>query len=173
MDGIPATGNHWLMTDLLRRQWGWNGFVVTDFNAINEMVAHGIGDSLRVAELALKAGIDMDMQSEAFITYLKSSLDSGHITETDINQACRRVLEAKYKLGLFDDPYRYINEKRAATELLTGEHLAFARKIAARSMILLKNENNLLPLKKEGKIAVVGPFANDREIGRASCRERV
>lgn len=162
VDGIPATGNHWLMTDLLRRQWGWNGFVVTDFNAINEMVAHGIGDSLRVAELALKAGIDMDMQSEAFITYLKSSLDSGHITETDINQACRRVLEAKYKLGLFDDPYRYINEKRAVTELLTGEHLAFARKIAARSMILLKNENNLLPLKKEGKIAVVGPFANDR-----------
>lgn len=162
VDGIPATGNRWLMTDLLRRQWGWNGFVVTDFNAINEMTAHGIGDSLRVAELALKAGIDMDMQSEAFITHLKNSLDNGHITETNINQACHRVLEAKYKLGLFDDPYRYINEKRASTELLTSEHLAFARKIAARSMVLLKNENNVLPLKKEGKIAVVGPFANDR-----------
>ncbi len=162
VDGIPATGNHWLLTELLRGEWEWDGFMVTDYNAINEMVAHGVGDSLSVASLALKAGTDMDMQANAYSGHLKELLESGEVTMDEIDTACRRVLEAKYKLGLFDDPYRYVDEKRAEKDQFLPENLAAARQIAAASMVLLKNEGNVLPLKKQGKIAVVGPFANDR-----------
>jgi beta-glucosidase len=162
VDGIPATGNHWLLTELLRDQWGFKGFVVTDYTAVNEMINHGIGDLQHVSALALKAGTDMDMVGEGFLTTLKKSLDEGRITIMDINLACQRVLEAKYKLGLFDDPYRYMNEQRSKTEVMTSENLRNAREIAVRSIVLLKNDKHILPLKKSGTIAVIGPLANSK-----------
>lgn len=162
IDGIPATANKWLVTDLLRRQWGFKGFVVTDYTGINEMIDHGYGDLQHVSALALKAGVDMDMVGEGFLTTLKKSLQEKKITQKDIDDACRRVLEAKYKLGLFDDPYRYINSERATREVLTADKRAAAREFATKSMVLLKNNNSVLPLKKSGTIALVGPLANDR-----------
>lgn len=162
IDGIPATANKWLVTDLLRRQWGFKGFVVTDYTGINEMIDHGFGDLQHVSALALKAGVDMDMVGEGFLTTLKKSLQEKKITQKEIDDACRRVLEAKYKLGLFDDPYRYINAERATREVLTADKRAAAREFATKSMVLLKNNNSVLPLKKGGTIALVGPLANDR-----------
>jgi beta-glucosidase len=162
IDGVPATGNRWLLTDLLRNQWGFKGFVVTDYTATNEMINHGMGNLQEVSALALKAGTDMDMVGEGFLTTLKKSLDEGKITIDDINTACRRVLEAKYKLGLFDDPFRYMNEERAAKMTMTPENIKAAREMAERSMVLLKNEKNILPLKKSGTIAVVGPLADSK-----------
>ena len=162
IDGIPATGNKWLLTDLLRKEWGFKGFVVTDYTSINEMMAHGLGDLQSVDVLALKAGVDMDMQGLGFLTTLKKSLDEGKVTMKDIDTACRRVLEAKYKLGLFDDPYKYVKEERLNSDVLTPEHLKFARELGTRSMVLLKNSNQTLPLKKSGKIAVIGPLADSK-----------
>lgn len=159
IDGIPATGSKWMMTDVLRNRWGFDGFVVTDYTSIPEMTNHGLGDLKTVSALALDAGIDIDMQGNGFIGTLKESLEEGKITLSQIDRACRRVLEAKYKLGLFDDPYRYLNAERSQNEILTKDHLNAARRTAARSFVLLKNENNTLPLQKKGKIAVVGPFA--------------
>ncbi|MEJ8843286.1 beta-glucosidase BglX [Lacibacter sp. H375] len=162
IDGIPATGNKWLLTDVLRRQWGFKGFLVTDYTGINEMMDHGIGDLKTVSARALGAGIDMDMVGEGFLTTLKQSLSSGKVTMQMIDAACRRILEAKYKLGLFDDPYRYCNEERAKTEIFTSAHRKIARETAAQSFVLLKNQNNVLPLKKSGTVAVIGPLANDK-----------
>ena len=162
VDGIPATGNKWLMTDILRKQWGFDGFVVTDYTGIAEMTDHGMGDTQTVAALALNAGVDMDMVSDAFVGTLKKSLTEGKVTEEAINAACRRILEAKYKLGLFDNPYKYCDVKRAKKQIFTKEHRAVARKIASESLVLLKNEGNVLPLAKKGTIAVVGPLADSR-----------
>ncbi|MFO7371391.1 MAG: beta-glucosidase BglX [Bacteroidales bacterium] len=162
VDGIPATGNHWLMTELLRNQWGFDGFVVTDYTAINEMIQHGMGDLQQVSALSLKAGVDMDMVGEGFLTTLKKSLSEGNISIQDIDVACRRVLEAKYKLGLFSDPYRYMDEKRAQAEVLTPENLKAAREVAQRSMVLLKNDRQILPLRKSGTVAVIGPLADSK-----------
>lgn len=161
VDGVPATANKWLMTDVLRDKWGFKGFVVTDYTGISEMIDHGIGDLQTVSARALKAGIDMDMVSEGLATVGKS-LREGKVTQAEIDQACRRVLEAKYKLGLFADPYKYCDVNRAKTEIYTPEHRAVARNIASESFVLLKNANNTLPLKKQGTIAVVGPLANTR-----------
>lgn len=161
VDGVPATANKWLMTDVLRKQWGFNGFVVTDYTGISEMIDHGIGDLQTVSARALKAGIDMDMVSEGLATVGKS-LKEGKVTQAEIDQACRRVLEAKYKLGLFADPYKYCDVNRAKKEIYTAENRVVARKIASESFVLLKNANNTLPLKKGGTIAVVGPLANTR-----------
>lgn len=163
VNGVPATANKFLMTDVLRKRWGFKGFVVTDYTGINELVPHGLGDLQTVSALALKAGIDMDMVSEGFLTTLKKSLQEGKVTMADIDRACRRVLEAKYKLGLFTDPYKYCNEQRAATDIFTAENRAAARKIAADCFVLLKNQGNVLPLKKSGTIAVIGPLGNDRQ----------
>ncbi len=162
VDGVPATGNHWLLTELLRNQWGFKGFVVTDYTATNEMINHGLGDLQTVSALALKAGTDMDMVGEGFLTTLKKSMDEGKVNIKDIDLACKRVLEAKYKLGLFDDPYRYMNEERAKTDVMTPENLKAAREIAERSMVLLKNDKQILPLKKSGTIAVIGPLGNSK-----------
>jgi beta-glucosidase len=162
IDGVPSTGNHWLLTDLLRNQWGFKGFVVTDYTAVNEMINHGLGDLQTVSALALKAGTDMDMVGEGFLTTLKKSLDEGRITINDIDIACRRILEAKYKLGLFSDPYRYMNAERAKTDVMTPENLKAAREIATRSMVLLKNDKHILPLKKSGTIAVIGPLGDSK-----------
>ncbi|HSV11127.1 MAG TPA: glycoside hydrolase family 3 N-terminal domain-containing protein, partial [Hanamia sp.] len=148
IDGIPATANKWLLTDLLRKQWGFKGFVVTDYTSISEMVNHGMGDDKKVAELALNAGVDMDMVSEDILKYAAQLVKEGKVAAKTIDDACRRILEAKYKLGLFDDPYRYCNDQRAKTELVSQANLEEARKIAARSFVLLKNDNQVLPLKK-------------------------
>lgn len=160
INGLPATANPWLLTDVLRKQWGFKGMVVTDYTAINELIDHGLGDLQQVSTLSLKAGVDMDMVGEGFLTTLKKSLAEGKVTEADINRACRMVLEAKYKLGLFEDPYKYCSEERAKKEILSKDHLAFAREVAAQSFVLLKNENNTLPLKKTGTVALIGPLAN-------------
>lgn len=163
VDGIPATGNKWLMTDVLRKQWGFKGFVVTDYTGINEMTAHGMGDLQKVSSLALNAGVDMDMVGEGFLTTLKKSLQQGKVTQQQIDNACRLVLEAKYKLGLFENPYKYCDEERAKTEIFTTDHIKTARTIATESFVLLKNNNNLLPLKKSGTIALIGPLADSKE----------
>ncbi|KAA9038210.1 beta-glucosidase BglX [Ginsengibacter hankyongi] len=162
VDGVPATANKFLLTDVLRKRWGFNGFVVTDYTGINEMVAHGIGDLQTVSARALMAGIDMDMVGEGFLTTLKKSLQQGKVTQQQIDFACRKILEAKYKLGLFDDPYRYCNAERAKTEIFTDANRNVARDIAAQSFVLLKN-NNVLPLKKSGTIALIGPLADNKE----------
>ncbi len=162
IDGVPATGNKWLLTDVLRKQWGFTGFVVSDYTSVNEMTHHGMGDLQTVSALALNAGLDMDMVGEGFLTTLKKSLAEGKVTHVQIEEACRRVLEAKYKLGLFDDPYRYIDEPRAKKEVLTSERRKAAREIAARTFVLLKNNNQTLPLKKTGTIALIGPLASDK-----------
>lgn len=162
VEGIPASGNRWLLTEILRDTWGFDGFVVSDYTSVNEMVDHGLGDLQAVSALALKAGLDMDMVGEGFLTTLGKSLQEGKVSMADIDKACRRILEAKYKLGLFDDPYRYIDEKSAEIEILSAENRAAARDAAARSFVLLKNEKNTLPLKKGGSIALVGPLANNK-----------
>ena len=163
VDGIPATANRWLLTDVLRNQWGFQGFTVTDFTGINEMVNHGIGDLQHVSALALKAGIDMDMVGEGFLTTLKKSLNEGKVTQAEIDQAVRLILEAKYRLGLFDDPYKYCDVKRAKTEIHTQQNRSIARSISSQSMVLLKNANELLPLKKGGTVAVIGPLGDNPE----------
>jgi beta-glucosidase len=162
VDAVPASGNRWLLTDLLRTQWGFQGFVATDYAAIDEMTEHGMGDMRKDAKLALKAGVDMDMVSEAFLKYLPELVAHGEIPESMIDQACRRILEAKYKLGLFTDPYHGCSEERAGREILTPENRKAAREIAEQSFVLLKNDHQLLPLKKSATIALVGPLADDQ-----------
>ena len=161
VDGVPATCNKWLLTDLLRKEWKYDGFVVTDYGSINEAIVHGIGDQSVTSELALKAGTDMDMCSNAFIKQLANLVKNGRVSQEDIDTACRRVLEAKYKLGLFDDPYRFCEPKRLKTDLYTAEHRKAARDMAAETFVLLKNDG-VLPLKKQGKIALIGPLGNNR-----------
>jgi len=162
INGVPATANKWLLTNLLRKEWGFKGLVVSDYTGVSELIAHGLGDLKTVSGLALKAGTDMDMVSEGFLTTLKQSLNEGKVTITQINTACRLILEAKYKLGLFDDPFRYCSEERATKEILTPENLKFARQTATKTFVLLKNENQTLPLQRKGTIAVIGPLANTR-----------
>lgn len=162
IDGIPATGNKWLLTELLRNQWGFDGMVVSDYTSLNEMVAHGLGDLQAVSALALKAGLDMDMVGEGFLTTLKKSLEEGKVDEADITTACRRVLETKHRVGILTDPYLYLDAKRPARDILTKENRALARKLAAHSFVLLKNHDGILPLGKEMKIALVGPLADSR-----------
>ena len=162
VDYTPATANRWLIDDVLRKQWQWDGFVVTDYGAIAEMMKHGLGNLPHVSALALKAGTDMDMCAEGFIGTLEQSLKEGKVTMAEIDQACRRVLEAKYKLGLFQNPYRFLDKKRRATDIYTTEHKQAARNLAAESFVLLKNQDQLLPLKKQGKIALIGPMAHNR-----------
>ena len=163
VDGIPATANRWLMTTVLREQWGFKGFVVTDYTGIYEMIAHGLGDLKEVSARAIEAGVDMDMVSEGYLGTLQKSLEEGRIPLADIDRACRLVLEAKFKLGLFDDPYRYCDPQRAATQIYTPAHRAEARRIAGESFVLLKNAGGVLPLQRKGTIAVVGPLAASRE----------
>ena len=161
VDGIPATANRWLMTDVLRDQWGFEGFVVTDYTGIYEMIAHGIGDFEKVSIQALKAGVDMDMVSEGFVENIKNALDKGLVSMKDIDTACRRILEAKYRLGLFEDPYKFCRPVQAAQEVYCQEHRDIARKIASESFVLLKNDG-VLPLKKQGTIGLIGPLADTK-----------
>ena len=151
VDGQHATANRWLLTDVLRKQWKWDGFVVTDYGSIGEMTTHGFGDKKTNAERALKAGTDMDMCSLAFVETLAQSVHEGKVTESEVDQACRRVLEAKYKLGLFEDPYRFCDPKRRATDIYNKENRAVARRIAAETFVLLKNSAAPLPSSPEGE----------------------
>lgn len=160
IDGIPATAHKWLLTDLLRDQWGFKGFVVTDYESIHEMTFHGVAELKEAAARALAAGTDMDMVSEGFLKTLEASLADGSVSEQMIDRACRRILEAKYKLGLFSDPYKNCNPELAAKLTFSKDNRAQARRIAAETFVLLKNQDNTLPLKKKGKIALVGPMAD-------------
>lgn len=163
VDGVPATANRWLLDDVLRKQWKFDGFVATDYGSIGEMLPHGVGGNLKHASaLALTAGTDMDMCSMGFIGTLEESVKDGTVSEEAVNTACRRVLEAKYKLGLFKDPYKYCDVKRRKTDIFTAENRAAARRIAAETFVLLKNKAGLLPLKKQGRIALIGPLADTR-----------
>ncbi len=161
INGIPATANEWLLTEVLRKQWKFTGFVVSDYTGISEMVDHGFGTLSEVTGKSLMAGVDMDMVSEAFLKHLPQLLKEGKVSEARINEACKLILKAKFRLGLFDDPYRYCNEQRAKSEIFTTENRSIARKAAAESFVLLKNEGNILPLKKKGTIALIGPLARN------------
>ncbi|MDD2792273.1 MAG: beta-glucosidase BglX [Sediminibacterium sp.] len=163
IDGVPATANKWLLTDLLKKQWGFKGLVVSDYTGVSEMIAHGIGDYQTVSAKALMAGLDMDMVSEGLLNTTAQSLKEGKVNMERINAACRKILEAKYKLGLFEDPYRYLDENRAKTEVFTAANRKEARSTAAQSFVLLKNQNKVLPLKKNGTLALIGPLADNKE----------
>jgi beta-glucosidase len=163
VDGIPATGSKWLMTDVLRKQWGFKGFVVTDYTGIPEMIDHGMGDLQTVSAMSLNAGVEMDMVGQGFLTTLKKSLEEKKVTIATIDSAVKLILEAKYDLGLFEDPYKYCDEKRAKNEIFTLVSRKEARDIAAQSLVLLKNQQQLLPLKKSGTIALIGPLADAKE----------
>ena len=161
--GVPATGNRWLLNDLLREQWGFRGFVVSDYCGLEQLQDHGVCSTLEEASIqCLNAGLDMDMVSNGLNGALAEAVREGRCSAKDVDKACRRILEAKYKLGLFDDPYRYCDTTRRAKVILSPEHRAEARRIAGESMVLLKNEHNLLPLRKQGTIALIGPLANTR-----------
>jgi beta-glucosidase len=159
-ESIPATANKYLLDDVLRKQWGFKGFVVSDYTGISEMVAHGIGDLETVSARALDAGTDMDMVSEGYLTTLNQSLKEGKISRKQIDQACRRILEAKYKLGLFSDPYKFCKEEKAAKEIFSDQNRLLSRQAAGESQVLLKNDKQMLPLRKKGKIAVIGPLGD-------------
>ncbi|MFA5735374.1 MAG: beta-glucosidase BglX, partial [Proteiniphilum sp.] len=164
INGVPATGDRWLLTDILRGEWGFRGFVVSDYTGVNELVPHGFAeDEQHAAELSVNAGIDMDMTGATFIKHLTQSVEEGKVSEETIDNAARRILEMKFLLGLFDDPYRYLNEERARKNSMTPESMEMARKAVAASVVLLKNENNLLPIPKETAVtlALVGPLMND------------
>ncbi len=162
-DGVPATGNRYLMTDILRKEWGFRGFVVTDYTSINEMVNHGvIANEKEAGELALNAGVDMDMQGAVFQRFLAQSVKEGKVSEIQIDEAVRRVLRLKFDLGLFENPYKFCDEAREKAELLSPAHRAAAREVARKSIVLLKNEKNVLPLKKNAKIALIGPLADNK-----------
>lgn len=164
INGIPATADKWLLTDVLRNEWGFKGFVVSDYTGVNELVPHGVAtDDKHAAELAVNAGIDMDMTGATYIKHLQESIKEGKVSEKAIDNAVRGILEMKFLLGLFDDPYRYLDDNRAKQNTMTPEFMETARKAVASSVVLLKNENNILPIKKEsGKtIALIGPLMND------------
>ena len=163
--GVPSTGNHWLLTDLLKNEWGFKGFVVTDWTAIDEMVNHGVvADTIEAAALALNSGVDMDMMSGTYHDYLKQLVEEKKVSLTSIDDAVRRVLKAKEKLGLFSTPYRYCDPDRQAKELMTPENLQFAREFTAKCCVLLKNDNKTLPIPSSVKtIAVIGPLADSQQ----------
>ncbi|MDE6463524.1 MAG: beta-glucosidase BglX [Muribaculaceae bacterium] len=160
VDGVPATGNRWLFTDVLRDMWDFDGFVVTDYGAIPEMMSHGMGGPEDVTALALNAGIDMDMAGMLYLNVLRPLVEQGRVFGQQIDNAVRRILEAKYRLGLFENPYKYIDPAREASEIYTAENRAAARAMAPETFVLLKNEGSLLPLAKNGRIALVGPLAD-------------
>src|SRR5574344_924607 len=162
IDGVPATASNWLLNELLHNQWKFDGFVVTDYGSIGEMEAHGLGDLKSNSAMAIKAGTDMDMCSQGFIKTLEQSVNDGSVSVSDIDTACRRVLEAKYKLGLFKDPYKYLDSKRRKKDIFTQENRNEARKMATETFVLLKNKNNVLPLKHTQKVALIGPLADSR-----------
>ena len=163
LNGIPATGNKYLLKDILRDKWNFNGFVVTDYTSINEMIPHGYAkDEKHSAEIAMNAGVDMDMQGGVYMNHLKTLIDEGKVSEKDVTEAARAILKIKYKLGLFEDPYRYCDANREKTDILTPANKEAARDIARKSIVLLKNDKQTLPLKENKRIALIGPLAKDK-----------
>lgn len=161
--GVPSTANKYLVDEVLKKKWAFKGFVVTDYTAINEMVNHGnVADNKEAGEAAINAGIDMDMQGGVFHDHLKKSIAENKVSIATVDAAVRRILEAKYKLGLFTDPYRFCNEERAKTVIMSQANLDAARDAGRKSIVLLKNDNQLLPLKKSGVIALIGPLGNSK-----------
>lgn len=160
-ESVPASANQYLFQEVLRKDWGFGGLVVTDYTAINEMTAHGLGNLEKVSALSLKSSVDMDMVGEGFLTTLKASLDKGEVSIQDIETACGRVLTIKEKLGILDDPYRYCDTTRE-DEIMSKENRDYARKAASESFVLLKNAGNILPFKGKKNIAVIGPLADSR-----------
>lgn len=165
VDGLPATGNKWLLDDLLRGEWGFRGFMVSDAGSVGEMEVHGVGDAARVAELGLNAGLDMDMGSGRYLFQTIRLVKEGKVSMKTIDRCVRRILEAKYRLGLFEDPYRYVdlvNNPERQADILCDAHTDFARRFAAECIVLLKNEGEVLPLKSTlRKVAVVGPIGRE------------
>ncbi len=172
LNGVPVTGDQFLQREILKGKWGFDGFVISDWASIAEMVPHGFASDLKnAAELGAKAGSDMDMESSAYVTYLAENVRDGKIDESIIDEAARRILKVKFELGLFDDPYRYCDEKRENERLYHKDHMAGVLDMAMKSIVLLKNEGNLLPLKKDQpKIAVIGELADDNNSSLGSWR---
>ena len=171
--GVPSTASKYLYDQILRKEWNYNGFVVTDYTAIQELIPHGIAKDLEEATLkSVEAGIEMDMMSGAFLKHLSKLVKEGKVKEDIIDTAVRRILEAKYDLGLFEDPYRYSNAKREKQTVMKKEFLDEARDIARKSMVLLKNDQQVLPLKESQKVAVIGPLVKDEKniIGNWAAR---
>ncbi len=164
LDEIPATGHKHIQRDILKRDWSFDGFIVSDWGSIDQMIPHGFArDGKHAAELAVLAGSDMDMESSLYVSQLVGLVESGNIAEELLNDAVRRILRVKYELGLFEDPYKYCNKERSDSELASEENMSVALDAAKKSIVLLKNNNQLLPLQKEGeKIAIIGPLANDK-----------
>ena len=172
--GTPSTANAHLLRDILKGEWNFNGLVVSDWNSIGELLIHGVAaDKTEAAKLAITAGSDMDMEGNCYVPNLKKLVEEGAVDIKLVDDAVRRVLRVKYLLGLFDDPYRYCDENREKTQILTKEHLTAARKAAKRSIVLLKNDGGLLPLKKAGqKIALIGELAADKDVPLGSWRAK-
>ncbi|WP_241244337.1 beta-glucosidase BglX [Flagellimonas marinaquae] len=172
LNGVPVTGSSFLQRDILKGKWGFEGFVISDWASISELVAHGYAEDLdHASELAANAGSDMDMESWAYITHLVKNVREGKVSEDKINEAVRRILTVKFELGLFDDPYRYCNEQREQERLYHKDHQAGVLDMAKKSIVLLKNEGNLLPISKnQPKIAVIGELANDNNSPLGSWR---
>ncbi|MDZ3832806.1 MAG: beta-glucosidase BglX [Sphingopyxis sp.] len=164
-DGVPASGSHYLLTDVLRNKWGFKGFVVTDYTSINEMVAHGYSKDLKQAgEQSINAGVDMDLQGAVFMENLAQSVAEGKVDMARVDAAVKVILEMKYRLGLFEDPYRYSDEAREKATVYRADFLESARDVARKSIVLLKNKDNALPLAATARsIAVIGPLADSKE----------
>ncbi len=174
LNGIPATGNQFLVNDILQKQWGWKGFMLSDWGSIGELTAHGTAKDLKhAAEIAISGNTDMDMESLAYTRHLKELVEEGTIREQQVDDCVRRILTVKYKLGLFEDPYKYLDEKRQEETLFSKEHQKISREVARKSFVLLKNENDVLPLSGDIKsIALIGPLAKDKitPIGNWDCQ---
>ncbi len=164
ISGVPASSSKRLLTDLLRNKWGFEGFVVSDYTSINELILHGVAtDSAHSAQLAFNAGLDMDMQGNVYQLFMGELIADGRVEEKQLDDAVRRILKAKFDLGLFEDPYRYCNKEREKEEIMTSDNLSFARGFAAKSAVLLKNDNETLPIRNNARtIAVIGPLADSK-----------
>ena len=164
LDEIPATGHRYIQRNILKEKWGFDGFIVSDWGSIEQMIPHGFArDGKHAAELAVIAGSDMDMESSLYVSELVDLVKSGKVDVVLLNDAVRRILTVKYELGLFDDPYKYCNEKRSSLELGSEKNMEVALEVAKKSIVLLKNDNNILPLEKEGqKISIIGQLADDK-----------
>ena len=172
LNGVPASGDAMLQREFLKGKWDFNGFVISDWGSIGEMVAHGHAKDLEhAAELAANAGSDMDMEATAYVKHLVELVNAGKVDEAKIDDAVRRILRVKFELGLFEDPYKYCDEKREKERINHPDHIAGVLDMAKKSMVLLKNEGNLLPLSKEQKgIVVIGDLANDKNSPLGSWR---